>query len=98
MRRSGQIWEASAASPPGEWRIDGGDDDADGEGAGGASYADEVGDGEGDGGDDDADGVGDGGAGDPDEFGRHQLLLLLVNGGLVNVIDSVSCQLQSQTF
>ena len=72
MRRSGQIWEASAASPPGEWWIGGGDDDADG--------------------------VGDGGAGDPDEFGRHQLLLPLVNGGLVNVIDSVSCQLQSQTF
>ena len=67
MRRSGQIWEASAASPPGEWWIDGGDDDADGEGDGGASYADEVGDGEGDG--------GGGGGGDTNEFGRHQLLL-----------------------
>ena len=62
MRRSGQIWEASAASPPGEWWIDGGDDDADGEGAGGASYADEVGDGEGDGDAGYADGEGDGGA------------------------------------
>ena len=61
VRRSGQIWEASAALPPGEWWIAGGDDDADG--------------------------VGDGGGGDTDEFGMRQLLLLLVvNGGWVDMM------------